>query len=623
MPESQELMVFREKLVLEDQEANQDQTVHQDPEEKMETLDPEVPEAVQVPLEIREGEELLVARVSPEIQDSRGASDLLALVESLETTAETGLASRGRKGGRRGDEGFPGFPGLKGAAGDSGTKGGPGPNGNLGQRGVSGNIGTPGQKGEFGYPGPYGQKGPRGPGVVRAVTECPVYPTELAFALDASEGVGSAFNNMRDTVLNLVKDITISESNCPRGARVALTLYNNEVTTEVRFADAMKKRALVQRIEGLQALKTRKQRNLETAMSFVAQNTFKRVRSGFLMRKVAIFLVGGPVSQAQTVTNAALRLHDAGIATLFLVNNTALAQVIVLPNAGSAQYKSVLQKVMNCHVCLDICSPDQMCDYVPPVVSRDRRSSTTDVDIDMAFVIDSSESTYPTVFTEIKRYIAHIVEQLEVSPDPTSSVNHARVSVIQQAPYEFIANNTGSPIHVDIGLTEHRSAQDIVKFLLEKTPQLEGGRALAAAIESTVERFEEAPLHRDRKVLFLFVTGSVEEEEEQLVRIATEVKCRGYFLVIMGVGKKLSAGDARVLSRMASEPSDVFFKRLDTVSQFYDKHIQTFGELLPKYISIENAFFMSPEVSKNCKWFQSDQPLKNPFTSSQQQQQSE
>lgn len=100
IPESQALMVFREKLVLEDQEANQDQTVHQDPEEKMETLDPEVPEAVQVKLEIREEEELLVARVSPEIQDLRGASDLLVLVESLETMAEMGLASRGLTGER-------------------------------------------------------------------------------------------------------------------------------------------------------------------------------------------------------------------------------------------------------------------------------------------------------------------------------------------------------------------------------------------------------------------------------------------------------------------------------------------------------------------------------------------
>lgn len=150
--------------------------------------------------------------------------------------------------------------------------------------------------------------------------ECPLYPTELAFALDVSRGVARpAFDNMRDTVLRLVKDISISESNCPRGARVALTMYTDEVTTEIRFADAMKKRALVQHIEGLQTLQTRKERKLENAMSFIAQNTFKRVRSGFLMRKVAIFFVGGPAGQTQALTNAALRLHDAGIASLFLV----------------------------------------------------------------------------------------------------------------------------------------------------------------------------------------------------------------------------------------------------------------------------------------------------------------
>lgn len=71
IPDRQELMVFRENLVLEDQEAHQDQTVHQDPEEKMETLGPEVPEVAQVPLEIRGEEELLVARVNQESQDLR------------------------------------------------------------------------------------------------------------------------------------------------------------------------------------------------------------------------------------------------------------------------------------------------------------------------------------------------------------------------------------------------------------------------------------------------------------------------------------------------------------------------------------------------------------------------
>uniref|UniRef100_A0A665UX84 Collagen type VI alpha 3 chain n=1 Tax=Echeneis naucrates TaxID=173247 RepID=A0A665UX84_ECHNA len=589
--------------------------------------------------------------------------------------------------GEPGEDGKTGGPGELGRRGADGRRGPPGQAGIPGKPGADGVQGEPGIggsrvsllmswcfafKGPGGSPGPAGEKGRRGAigrkvwcGMQLCVTyvhlcqgcfifkhaglsqliytqfftclgkqECPLYPTELAFALDTSGKVDrTTFNNMRNTVVQLVKDITIAESNCPRGARVAVTMYNTDVITEVRFADAMKKRALVQHIEGLQTLTNNKARNLEGAMSFVAHSTFKRVRSGFLMRKVAIFFVGGPLDQAKAVTSAALRLHDAGIATLFLVNreeralsralqvnNTALGQVIVLPRPGSAQYNATLQKIMKCHICFDSCSPDQICDYVPPFTSRDRRSFTTDVDIDMAFVLDSSESTYPTFFTEIKRYIAQIVEHLQVSSNPTSSAHHARVSVIQQAPYEYLHNKTGSPIHVDIGLTEHRSAEDIVRFLLNKTPQLEGGRALGAAIESTVEQvFDKAPLPRDRKVLMLFVTGSVEEDEEQLVRIAAEVKCKGFFLVILGVGDKLSAGDAHVLSRMASEPSDVFFKRLDTISQFYDKHIQTFSQLLPKYISIENAFYMSPEVAKNCKWFQSDQPLKNPFTSSQQQ----
>lgn len=452
--------------------------------------------------------------------------------------------------------------------------------------------------------------------------------------MDVSENVGAAFNGMRETVLNLVRDITITESNCPRGARVALVMYNNEVTTEVRFADSMKKRALLQHIEGLQTRRTGKERNLATAMSFVAQNTFKRVRSGFLMRKVAVFFVAGPVSNTQAVSRAALKLHDAGIATLLLVNsenrqltralqvnNTALAEVIVLPsNTGSAQYRNALQKIKSCHVCFDACAPDQMCTYTPPQFGRDRRAYITDADIDLAFMIDSSQSTYPVVFTEIKHYIAHIVEQLEISSDPVNSLHQARTSVIQQSPYAYLRNGTGLPIHVDIGLTEHQSAHGVVKYLLDKTPQMEGGRALAAAIETTVEHvFEKAPLPRDRKVLMLFVTGDVEADEDRLVRIATEVKCRGYFLVIFGVGDGVGAGDARVLSRMASEPSEVFFKRINSLSQFYDKHILAFGQLMPKYVTIENAFFMSPEVSQHCQWFQSDQPLKNPFTASHQE----
>ncbi|XP_051999192.1 uncharacterized protein col6a3 [Xyrauchen texanus] len=545
--------------------------------------------------------------------------------------------------GRKGDEGFPGFPGSKGDAGDPGSKGGNGPRGNNGQRGMSGGTGGPGQKGEIGYPGPYGQKGPRGPGVVQCdlvkkirdncpccygAQECPLYPTELAFALDASDGVSRvAFNNMRDTVLRLVSDITIAESNCPRGARVALALYNNEVTTEIRFADALKKRALVERVQGLQALQTRKQRSLETAMNFVAQNTFKRVRSGFLVRKVAIFFVNGPVTLTKEFSSAALRLYDAGIASVFLlnredrqltralqINNTALAQVIVLPSPGSTEYNNVVKKTMACHICFDVCAPDQMCDYVPPSRARDRRDSTTDLDIDMTFILDSSETTWPSVFSEMKLYVAQMVAQLEMSPEPASTTHHARVALVQHAPYEYLHNGSGIPVSVAFGLTDHKSASTVQSFLLDKVHQLEGGWALAAALEGTVEHvFEKAPHPRSLKVLVLLVTGTVEQDEERIVRAAIEVKCKGYFIVVMAVGKLFSAGDARVLAQVASEPSDVFYKRVDGPSGFYDDHIQTFARLLPKYLSLENAFYLSPEVSKKCQWYQSDQPNKIPF----------
>uniref|UniRef100_A0A4W4H9T7 Collagen, type VI, alpha 3 n=1 Tax=Electrophorus electricus TaxID=8005 RepID=A0A4W4H9T7_ELEEL len=511
------------------------------------------------------------------------------------------------------------YPNSPGAGGEQGTKGRPGPKGNSGQRGIAGGTGEPGQKGEVGYPGPYVTLLLPTAGA----QECPLYPTELAFALDASAGVSrTIFNNMREAVLRFVQDLTITESNCPRGARVALTLYNSEVTTEIRFADALKKQALLQHLEGLQTLQTNKQRSLETAMNFLAQNTFKRVRSGFLVRKVAVFFVSGPLKITQELSTAALRLYDAGIASVFLLtredrqliramqlNDTALAQVIVLPSPGSNEYNSVIKKIMNCHICLDFCSPDSICDYEPPRRVRGRRSFTTDLDIDMAFILDSSQSTWPGVFTEIKRYVAYMVNQLEISTEPSTSAHHARVALVQHAPYEYLHNATGIPISVGFSLTDNKSARDIQTFLLDKVYQLEGGRALSAALEGTVEHvFEKAPFPRHLKVLVLFVTGSVEEDEERLMKAAIEVKCKGYFIVVIGVGKRFTARDVRILDQVASEPSDVFYKKTERPSGFYDDHLQIFAQLLPKYFSLKNAFYMSHETSRKCQWYQSDQP---------------
>ncbi|KAM9691762.1 collagen alpha-3(VI) chain isoform 3-T3 [Dama dama] len=548
-----------------------------------------------------------------------------------------GVGSEGRRG-KKGERGFPGYPGPKGNPGEPGTDGPPGPKGIRGRRGNSGPPGIAGQKGDPGYPGPSGYKGSRGDSMdqcalVQSIKdkcpccygplECPVFPTELAFALDTSEGVTQdTFSRMREVVLKILDDLTIAESNCPRGARVAVVTYNNEVTTEIRFADSRKKSVLLDKIKNLQVSLTSKQQSLETAMSFVARNTFKRVRNGFLMRKVAVFFSNKPTRASPQLREAVLKLSDAGITPLFLtsqedrqlinalqINNTAVGHALVLPAGGDLT--DFLKNVLTCHVCLDICNIDPSCGFGSWRPSfRDRRAAGSDVDIDMAFILDSSESTTPFQFNEMRKYIEYLVRQLDVSPDPKASQHLARVAVVQHAPYEAVDNASVPPVKVEFSLTDYGSKEKLLAFLGSRVSQLQGTRALGRAIDYTVEHiFESAPNPRDLKIVVLMLTGEVQKQQlEEAQRAILQAKCKGYFFVILGIGRKVNVKE---LYSSASEPNDVFFKLVDKSTELNEEPLMRFGRLLPSFVSSKDAFYLSPDIRKQCDWFQADQPAKN------------
>ncbi|XP_054556154.1 collagen alpha-3(VI) chain isoform X2 [Talpa occidentalis] len=548
-----------------------------------------------------------------------------------------GVGGEGRKG-RKGERGFPGHPGPKGTQGEPGTDGTPGPKGSRGRRGNSGPPGTMGQKGDPGYPGPSGHQGNRGDSVDQCALiqsikdkcpccygplECPVFPTELAFALDTSEGVTQdIFSRMREVLLKLVGDLTIAESNCPRGARVAVVTYNNEVTTEIRFADSKRKSVLLDRIRNLQVALTSKQQSLENAMSFVARNTFKRVRSGFLMRKVAVFFSNKPSRASPQLREAILKLSDAGITPLFLttqedrqlanalqINNTAVGHALVLPPRRDLE--GFLKTVLTCHVCLDICNIDPSCGFGSwRPAFRDRRAAGSSSDVDVAFILDSSESTSLFQFNEMKKYIGYLVRQLDLSPDPKTSQHLARVAVVQQAPYESLGDPDVPPVKVDCALTDYGSKEKLVNFLSRRVAQLQGTMALGRAVDYTVETvFEQAPHPRDLKILVLMLTGAVPEQQlEEAQQALLRAKCKGYLVVILGIGRKVNVKD---LYTFASEPSDVFFKLVQTSTELNEEPLMRFGRLLPSFVSSENAFYLSPDVKKQCDWFQGDQPAKN------------
>ncbi|XP_015723570.1 collagen alpha-3(VI) chain isoform X6 [Coturnix japonica] len=550
-----------------------------------------------------------------------------------------GIGGPGPKG-RKGERGFVGYPGPKGEPGDRGGAGGPGPKGNRGRRGDAGNPGTPGQKGEIGYPGPSGLKGDKGLSISQCALvqnikdkcpccygpkECPVFPTELAFAIDTSSGVGrDVFNRMKQTVLRVVSNLTIAESNCPRGARVALVTYNNEVTTEIRFADARKKSSLLQQIQNFQATLTTKPRSLETAMSFVARNTFKRARSGFLMRKVAVFFSNGETKASPQLNDAVLKLYDAGVTPVFLtsrqdavleraleINNTAVGHAIVLPASGS-QLNDTIRRLLTCHVCLDVCEPDPICGYGNQrPVFRDRRAAPTDVDTDIAFIMDSSASTTPLQFNEMKKYISHLISNMEISSEPKISQHHARVAVLQQAPYEHETNSSFPPVKTEFSLTDYGSKEKIIHYLQNQMTQLYGTMAMGSAVEHTVAHvFESAPNPRDLKVIVLMLTGKMEKQELEYLREAViDAKCKGYLFVILGIGENV---DVKNVYSLASEPNDVFFKLVSKPGELHEEPLLRFGRLLPSFIRSDFAFYLSPEIRKQCKWLQGDQTPKSP-----------
>ncbi|XP_036443291.1 collagen alpha-1(VI) chain [Colossoma macropomum] len=79
---------------------------------------------------------------------------------------DKGHSGRDGVDGRKGEAGFPGLPGCKGSAGPDGLQGEQGPKGDPGPYGPKGGKGEPGRDGERGRPGNYGSlgdKGDRGP----------------------------------------------------------------------------------------------------------------------------------------------------------------------------------------------------------------------------------------------------------------------------------------------------------------------------------------------------------------------------------------------------------------------------------------------------------------------------
>ncbi|KAG8442862.1 hypothetical protein GDO86_011610 [Hymenochirus boettgeri] len=494
-----------------------------------------------------------------------------------------GYGSPGLKG-EKGHIGFPGYPGPQGEDGLSGRPGGAGPKGNTGRRGKSGLPGTKGAHGDIGPPGPRGSKG--SPGIMpikpcELITftrencpclsgslKCPVYPTEIVFALDSSQDVpAGAFQRMKNIIISMIEKLDITESNCPSGARVAVVSYNSNTKHLIRFFDYKRKTLLLEAIRGISPERSSSRRNIGEAMRFVGRNVFKRIRHGINVRKVAVFFANGPSQDAIPINTAVLEysaldiipvviaFNDVpNVKTAFSADETRKFQVFVWNRPQDQR----LELISHCTLCYDKCTPDEECEL--------EKAPPTLLDMDITFVMDSSRSVGSDEFEKMKGFVSNMLDTFYISSKPRDSDTEARVALVQQAVSDFRPKRNMSPVKTEFDFFRYNNANQMKGHIKQSVTQLDGTSAVGYSMQWVIDNiFLKAPKPRKNKVLFLILGSSTSYwDRENLKEVSLKAKCQGFIIFVLGFGRMINDAE---LSQLSSFPHDQHSLYLTSLSE--------------------------------------------------------
>ncbi|NXE84114.1 CO6A6 protein, partial [Cochlearius cochlearius] len=461
------------------------------------------------------------------------------------------------------------------------------PLGEAGDKGISGEHGIKGYRGRMGIPGPPGLEGSPGdrgsPGrrmqgnkiiwgcflffFFLGKLKCPLYPTELVFALDTSRTLTpDVFELMRKIMIAIVSDARIRESNCPVGARVAVLSYNSVTHHLIRFSEFHNKNKLLNALRKISYQRSSSERNTGSAMRFIARNVFKRTLQGPNVRKIAVVFSHGPAADASSVKQAVLEMSAVGVVPVviafedtphisqaFLMDDSGLFQVL---NVRGTEYNEVLQRFHFCTLCYDKCKPDAFCE-------RPRRRLLKEY-VDAAFILDSSQKMSSAEFEQVKDFMSKAVTAFNVSSDPKTSAVGDRIAVVSHALPDFKAGIGKRPVKKEFDFVTY-SNEDLMRiYIKESLQQLNGEAAVGHAMQWTIANiFSGAPNPRPRKVIIIISAGKTSQwDKGTLKKISLQAKCQGYAALAISLGKSY---DRNELEELASTPLEQHLVQLGRI----------------------------------------------------------
>ncbi|XP_075561121.1 collagen alpha-6(VI) chain-like [Pelecanus crispus] len=397
--------------------------------------------------------------------------------------------------------------------------------------------------------------------------KCPVYPTELVFALDTSRTLTpETFELMREIIIAIVSDARIRDSNCPVGARVAVVSYNSVTHHLIRFSEFHNKNKLLNALKNISYQRSSSERDTGSAMRFIARNIFKRTLQGPNVRKIAVIFSHGPAADASSVKQAVLEMsaeevlpvviafeNTPHISQAFLMDDSGLFQVL---NVRGGQYNEVLKRFQLCTLCYDKCKPDAFCERPRPRLPR--------AYVDAAFILDSSRKMSGAEFEQVKDFMSKAVTAFNISLDPKTSVVGDRVAVVSHALPDFKAGIGKKPVKKEFDLTTYNSKDQMARYIKESLQQLNGEAAVGYAIQWTIANiFSGGPNPRPRKVIIIISAGKTSQwDKGTLKKNSLQAKCQGYALLVISLGKSY---DRNELEELASTPLEQHFVQLGRI----------------------------------------------------------
>ncbi|XP_012518713.1 PREDICTED: collagen alpha-5(VI) chain [Propithecus coquereli] len=462
-----------------------------------------------------------------------------------------GYGHMGQKG-VKGPRGFPGDMGQKGDVGDPGIPGGPGP---KGFRGLTLTVGSKGEKGSQGHQGPPGRRGIKGmPGqpvysqcdLIQFMRKhspcwrekCPVYPTELVFALDQSSGITEQrFNETRDMITSIINDLNIRENNCPVGARVAVVSYDSGTGYLIRWSDYCRKKQLLQRLSQIKYQSSTEARDIGNAMKFVARHVFKRTYAGGNVRRVAVFFSSGQTASRSSIITATMEFSalDISLAVFafnervfldeaFGFDNTGTFQVIPVPSNGEDK---TIERLRLCTLCYDKCFPNTCTQEIfLPENSY----------MDVAFLLDNSRNIANDEFKAAKALVSSVIDNFDIASDPLTSDSGDRIALLSYSPWDSSGRKKGV-VKTEFEFATYNSRVLMKRHIQTSLQQLNGEATIGRALLWTMENlFPGTPNLRKHKVIFVVSAGENHERKEFLEKMALRAKCQGYVIFVISLG---------------------------------------------------------------------------------------